>query len=147
MGEIDTGFNAERAKGYDHRIEQMIPGYTLMHKLTEVYLSGELPEQARVLMVGAGTGAEVVECGSKHPGWMITAVDPSSEMIKLGRQKADAAGLSDRVQWQDTSLKKLPYSEPFDAATLLLVIHFLPDDGGKAAILEHIAERLKPGAP
>src|SRR4029077_8177540 len=35
----------------------------------------------------------------------------------------------------------------FDAATLLLVLHFLPDDGGKAALLGHIAERLKPGAP
>src|SRR5262249_52713224 len=34
----------------------------------------------------------------------------------------------------------------FDAATLLLVLHFIPDDE-KEALLASISERLKPGAP
>ena len=34
-----------------------------------------------------------------------------------------------------------------DAATCLLVLHFLPDDGSKLALLRAIAARLKPGAP
>jgi len=142
-----SSFDAARSKTYDDRIEHMIPGYTTMHRLTEVFLSTELPETASILMVGAGTGAEVVECGTRHPGWTLTAVDPSSEMVKLGRQKTDDKGLSSRVHWHDISLKNLTMEEPFDAATLLLVLHFLPDDGGKSALLEHIAERLKPGAP
>src|SRR5258708_4869778 len=147
MSHTDTGFNAARAKGYDTQIEQMIPGYILMHRLTAIYLGTEIPETASVLMVGAGTGAEVIECGIRHPGWTITAVDPSPEMVTLGRKKTDAKGLSDRVHWHGISLKKLQTEGPFDAATLLLVLHFLPDDGGKEALLEHIAERLKPGAP
>ncbi len=143
----DTGFNAACAQGYDNWIEQMIPGYGFMHRLTEVFLGAELPETASILMVGAGTGAEVVACGTRHSGWTISAIDPSPAMVKRGREKTDANGLSDRVHWHDTSLKKLEVEEPFDAATLLLVLHFLPDDGGKGALLEHIAERLKPGAP
>src|SRR3954463_8565808 len=112
MTEIDTGFNAKRAQTYDDRIEQMIPGYHTMQHLTEVFLSTELPETASVLMVGAGTGAEVVECGTRHPGWTLTAVDPSPEMVKLGRQKADAAGLSERAHWHAISLKNLELEEP-----------------------------------
>jgi tRNA (cmo5U34)-methyltransferase len=143
----ETGFDAKRAQTYDDRIEQMIPGYTTMQRLTEVFLGSTLPKTASVLMVGAGTGSEVVECGTHHPGWTITAVDPSVEMVKLGRAKTDAHGLTARVMWFEGSLKKLEVQEPFDAATLHLVLHFLPDDGGKSALLEHIAERLKPGAP
>src|SRR5579864_8360835 len=92
-----SAFDATRASTYDDRIEHMIPGYTTMQRLTEIFLSTELPETASILIVGAGTGSEVVECGTRHSGWTITAVDPSSEMVKLGRQKADAKGLSSRV--------------------------------------------------
>jgi tRNA (cmo5U34)-methyltransferase len=138
-------FSGQRATTYDDRIEQMIPGYHLMQRLTEVFFSTELPETASLLMVGAGTGAEVVECGTKHPGWSITAVDPSAEMVKLGKEKTDAAGLS-RVQWLAEPLGQVPTEPPFDAATLLLVLHFLADPE-KRKLLEKIAERLKPGAP
>jgi tRNA (cmo5U34)-methyltransferase len=146
MTESNTGFNADRAKGYDDRIEQMIPGYHTMQRLTEVFLSTELPETASVLMVGAGTGAEVVECGKRHPGWTITAEDPSVEMVKLGRAKADAAKLSSQVHWIAEPLGKVPTEPPFDGATLLLVLHFLAEPE-KRKLLDKIAERLTPGAP
>ena len=142
----NTGFDAKRAQGYDDRIEQMIPGYHVMQRLSEVFLGTELPETASVLMVGAGTGAEVVECGTKHPGWSITAVDPSAEMVKLGRAKTDAAGLSGRVHWIAEPLGKVPTEPSFDGATLLLVLHFLASPE-KQKLLDKIAERLKPGAP
>lgn len=41
---------------------------------------------------------------------------------------------------------ELPESELYDAATLILVMHFLPDDGTKLALLQSIAKRLKQGA-
>jgi tRNA (cmo5U34)-methyltransferase len=100
-----------------------------------------------VLVVGAGTGAELIECGRRYPGWSFTAVDPSPAMVRRGAEKLAQHGLSTRVTWHDTSLKKVPAGEAFDAATLLLVLHFLPDDGGKQVVLEQISERLKPGAP
>ena len=144
---MTTSFDEKRSVTYDDRIVRMVPGYEVVLQLTDIVLGAELPKDARVLIVGAGTVAEVVACGKSHPDWRITAVEPSVEMSKIGRAKTDAAGLSARVEWQETPLKKLSTSEPYDAATLLLVLHFLPDDGGKAALLENIAERLKPGAP
>jgi tRNA (cmo5U34)-methyltransferase len=41
----------------------------------------------------------------------------------------------------------LPIDEPFDAATLIGVLHHLPGDEAKRAILRSLALRLKPGAP
>src|SRR3954464_6891192 len=35
----DTAFDGKRAQDYDNRIEQMIPGYHLMQRLTEVFFS------------------------------------------------------------------------------------------------------------
>lgn len=36
---------------------------------------------------------------------------------------------------------------PFDAATCILVIGLLPDDGSKLTMLEEVRRRLKPSAP
>ncbi len=41
----------------------------------------------------------------------------------------------------------LPAEVRFDAATLIGVLHHLPGDEAKQAILRDIAQRLKPGAP
>jgi tRNA (cmo5U34)-methyltransferase len=41
----------------------------------------------------------------------------------------------------------LPVVEMYDAATALLVMHFLPDDGSKEEFLHGIAARLKSDAP
>ena len=44
-------------------------------------------------------------------------------------------------------VKDLSVEEAFGAATLLLVLHFLDDDGAKLDLLRDIAGRLRPGAP
>lgn len=142
----NSAFDAKRSQGYDDRIDAMIPCYTPMQQLTEVFLGTELPENARLLVVGAGTGAEVLECGSHHAGWQITAVEPSKEMVAQGKAKSDAAGLGERVNWQTLALDQMEESDPFDGATLLLVLHFLNEEE-KLNLLCEISDRLKPGAP
>src|SRR5262249_45206284 len=63
----------------------------------------------------------------------------------LAQQKFSQEGLSSRVRLHHGLVEDLP-EEAFDAASLLLVLHFVPDEE-KAALLSAIAERLKPGAP
>ncbi|RYG11367.1 MAG: class I SAM-dependent methyltransferase, partial [Chitinophagaceae bacterium] len=41
----------------------------------------------------------------------------------------------------------LNINEKYGAATLLLVLHFLEDNGNKLSLLQDIADRLLPGAP
>ena len=54
--------------------------------------------------------------------------------------------MQDRVSLHTGYLDSLPKTELMDAATLLLVMHFLADDGSKLELLKNIAQRLKPGA-
>jgi len=82
-----------------------------------------------------------------HPDWQITGIDPSAPMLAVAQRKVTAADLTDRVTLLPGSVSDLPDDARFDAATLLLVLHFLPDDGTKLAMLKAIASRLRPGAP
>jgi len=142
-----TGFDQSRAESYDVRIQKMIPGYDVLHRLTDVFLSAELPTDASILTVGAGTGTELTQLGTSHAGWHFTAVEPAPAMAKLGREKFATHPLGNRIHWHGGPLKTLPPGDPFDAATLILVLHFLPDNGDKEELLTEIAGRLKPGAP
>ena len=53
---------------------------------------------------------------------------------------------SDRVDLIEGTVDDAPVG-PFDAATCILVLGLLPDDGSKSALLHAIRRRLKPGAP
>lgn len=142
-----TGFSQERAGIYDRMVWQMIPGYEVLHKLSGVILAQDLPETASILVAGSGTGTEILGWGQMHPQWRFTAVEPSQAMTSMAQEKLKQANLDGRVVFKTGTVDQLPEGEAYDAATLLLVLHFLSDDGAKAALLEAIAERLKPGAP
>jgi len=143
----EAAFDAEAARGYDDSIRTGVPGYDLLHELTVALLRVDLGEEARVLCVGAGTGEEIVRLGAANPRWRVVGADPSLEMLAVAERRVAAAGLGARVELRAVYADELPAAERFDAATLLLVMHFLPDDGAKLALLRSVAERLVPGAP
>jgi tRNA (cmo5U34)-methyltransferase len=146
-------FDAARAARYDDEIAHAIPGYGVLHGLTATMaatLLGRAPgagAAARVLLAGAGTGAELAALGAAGPGWRFVAADPSPDMLVHLRRRAAALGLEERVTVHAGEVGSLAGATPFDAATLLLVLHFLPDDGAKLALLRELATRLRPGAP
>lgn len=68
-------------------------------------------------------------------------------MLDHARARIATAGLEERVTLRVGYADDLPAGDRFDGATLLLVLHFLPDDGSKLTLLRAIAARLQPGAP
>jgi tRNA (cmo5U34)-methyltransferase len=144
---MTEAFDAARSTTYDTRIRRMVPGYDVLHRLADTCIAADLGPEASVLMVGAGTGTEVLESGLRHPLWTLTAVEPAPDMSLIGRTAIETKGLSARVHWHEGPLDTLEAPEPFDAATLMLVLHFLSDKDEKSALLSGIADRLKPGAP
>jgi len=140
-------FDAERAQAYDRRIREAIPGYDALHQLACMVLAEITGGHGRALVVGAGTGVECIALARACPGLHLLGLDPAREMLALAGHKVAEAGLADRVRLQPATVAELPAGQPFDAATLLLVLHFLPDDGAKAGLLADIARHLKPGAP
>ena len=139
-------FAAERAQAYDDRVRTAIPGYEALHSLTCAAIAEATGGRGRVLVAGAGTGTECVALGRAIPDIAVVGVDPAADMLTLAAHKVAAAGLEERIRLQAGSVADLPVAAPFDAATLLLVLHFLPDDRAKAGLLADLALRLKPGA-
>jgi tRNA (cmo5U34)-methyltransferase len=140
-------FHADRAAVYDSRMREAIPGYEALHFLACVIVAEITKGNGRALVVGAGTGVECVALAHACPALHVVGVDPSTDMLAHAERKVAAHELTQRVRLYPSKVSQLPKFEPFDAATLLLVMHFLPDDGQKLQLLTEVAEHLKPGAP
>jgi tRNA (cmo5U34)-methyltransferase len=68
-------------------------------------------------------------------------------MLDLAQEKIEAAGLADRVCLFNGFVADLPIGKLYDGATAAMIMHFLPDNGGKIEFLRAIASHLKSGAP
>ena len=146
MTEAKIEFDRDRASQYDLDIRKAIPGYEALHAMTYSLLQDSLNESAKLLIVGSGTGMEMISYSQQNPSWSLTGVDPSSEMMEIAKSELESRSLSDRIILHPGYVDSLPKAEPMDAATLLLVMHFLVDDGSKLKLLKDIALHLKPRA-
>jgi tRNA (cmo5U34)-methyltransferase len=140
-------FDRTRSSLYDRKIRASIPGYEALHAMVGDFLGAALPETARVLVVGAGTGMELLNLGAAHPGWRFTATDLSSDMLAIGRANVEAAGLADRVTFHLGPVHELPDGPAHDAATSILISHFVKPHEERERFFRSIASRLRPGAP
>jgi len=123
--ELDALFD-QQAAGYDAQWARMAPiRESLLFLLESVF--ADLPEDARVLCVGAGTGAEIAHLARRFPRWRFLALDPSHRMIDACRARAERDGYIDRCTFHAGLLETLPGSDPFDGATCFLVSQFLLD--------------------
>ena len=90
-------FTGEQATQYDSRITRLVPGYELLHQLTNAQLQATLSDNAHVLVVGAGTGKEVLALAALNPTWQFTAQDTSADMLAIAKQRFDEQGITSRV--------------------------------------------------
>lgn len=150
MADSAKKFDPARAGEYEQQSRIALAGYEACHELSACMLAATLGSGtvARILVVGAGgTAQEIITAGKLEPGWHFTAVDPSQPMLDLAIKKLQDCGLAKRTQMRLGYVENLSPEERFDAATLIGVLHHLPGNDAKYAILKSIATRLKPGAP
>lgn len=140
-------FDGAYGAAYEALARAVIPGYLSSFRQALALLEGRLGEEERFLVVGAGTGIEIVTFRSAHPGWHCTGVDPSVRMITLAQHRISEAGVGGGVVLRNGYVNGLPETPAFTAATCFNVLHFLDDDGSKTALLRDIAIRLEPRAP
>lgn len=134
-------FNAQEASEYDARITRLVPGYDLLHSTTAAQLQVTLPDNAHILVVGAGTGKEIIELASLNSTWTFTAQDISEEMLAIATQRFSDASISERVTIHHGCPSEI--KQQADAALCLLVMHFVADNGDKKDLLSAIATQLK----
>ena len=122
---------------------RFVPGVADMHKMTGLLLAERAPEDARVLVLGAGGGQEMKALADMHAGWTFDGVDPAPEMLKLAAHTLGTHAA--RASLHEGIIDVAP-DGPFDAATCLLTLHFLGVDE-RLRTAREIRRRLKPGAP
>lgn len=142
--EPPAAFGPEHAAAYDQRFAKLAPMRDALHLVMGAVLA-DLPAEARVLCVGAGTGHELVHLAGKFPQWRFAVVEPSAPMLDICRRKAGELGLSHRCVFHEGYLDTLPPSAAFDAATSLLVSQFILAPNARADFFRAIAGRLRPG--
>lgn len=135
----------QQAAGYDEQWAKMAPIRNGLYYLLESVFA-DLPDDARILSVGAGTGTELAHLAQKSPSWSFTAVEPSGPMLDVCRQRAEAEGFASRCTFHEGYLDSLPAGKPHQAATCFLVSQFILEPRARSEFFRGIASRLEPGA-
>ena len=140
---MDPFSDPQAVARYAEGAPRNVPGYYAMQRMTTLLLAERVPEDARVLVLGAGGGLELKAFAEAHPNWAFDGVDPSAEMLKLAQ--LTLGPLASRATLHQGYISDAPIG-PFDAATCLLTLHFLTLDEKRHTLAE-LHRRLKPGAP
>lgn len=135
-------FENERASGYNLFVQTWIPNYDYFMDCLPKVLRDINPKD--LLVVGCGTGNEIERFVRTSEPWIITGIDPSPEMITQAKEKFQAY---ENVNLIEGLVSDLDKERKFSVATLLLVLHFMEDNGDKLSLLKSVSERLVSGAP
>lgn len=127
--------------------EQFVPGRRAIFAIVEAAFRELLPPgAARILVVGAGGGEEILRLGLHNPEWSFVGVDTYEPMVELAKKRLAGTPVAARSDVRAMRLDALA-DRDFDAATCILTAHFVPDDGAKLAFFKNIHHRLKLDAP
>ena len=152
---------AEPRGGSGEMFDAIAPRYDLLNRLLSLGIDQrwrrelvrrlELPPSARVLDHATGTADLALLIARSVPGASVLGLDPSMEMLRIGRGKVQAAGLADRIELRRGDAERLDDvpSGSFDGVSMAFGIRNVPDraralaelrrvtrPGGRVAILE-----------
>lgn len=136
-------FGAGHARTYAAGTPRKVPGFDGLHAMTSQLLAERVPQDGKVLVLGAGGGLELKALAESHPGWTFDGVDPSADMLAAARETVGAHVA--RIRLHHGYIEDAP-DGPFDGAVCLLTFHFIAREN-RLETLGHIRRRLAPGAP
>ncbi|MCD1623997.1 SAM-dependent methyltransferase [Citromicrobium bathyomarinum] len=135
-------FDQNIADSYDERNSRLAPISDGLHFLLRLTLAS-LPESARVLCVGVGTGADIFALASERADLKFVGVDPSAQMLEIARYRLDEAGIGARCELVHGYVDAVAERD-FAAVVSLLVAHFVQRED-RPAFYRAIYDRLAPG--
>ncbi|MCB0414883.1 MAG: class I SAM-dependent methyltransferase [Bdellovibrionales bacterium] len=136
-------FTQELAERYDDRNSKLAPISENLHFLIRKVLE-ELPEKAKVLSVGAGTGVDIISLAKAYSDWTFVAVEPSLAMLNVCRQRIEEAGLTHRCEFVHGYSQDVSAQENFDAVLSILVAHFV-ESSDRLNFYKSLVRHLKKG--
>ena len=140
---METFSDPQAVASYAEGPPRLVPGFAGLQRMAMLLLAERSPDNARVLVLGAGGGLEIKSFAEAQPGWNFDGVDPSAEMLGLASTTLEPFASRTRLHH---GLIELAPDGPFDAATCLLTLHFVgPEERHRT--LREVRRRLKPDAP
>jgi len=118
------------------------PGQLMVYDFNARALNALLPEGARLLDLGVGSGQALAYLARVRPDLEITGVDLATNMLATARELLEAERLSERIELVEADITALPDSvanRPWDAVSCVWTLHQLPDFGLLRAALRQIA--------
>ncbi|NEP35440.1 MULTISPECIES: class I SAM-dependent methyltransferase [unclassified Moorena] len=101
------------------------------------------PQAGLVLDVGTGTSRIPIIIAQMRPQWQIWAIDLSENMLKVGAQNVEDAGLQEQIKLERVDGKQMPYRDSmFDMVISNSIVHHLPDP---LPFFREVKRLLKPG--
>src|SRR3546814_7885165 len=91
--------------------KRFVPGLDGLHRMTGLLLAEPVPENAYILVLGAGGGSELKAMAEAHPGWRFTGVDPAGPQPDLATKVLGAT--EHRADLIDGTTEDAP-AGPFD---------------------------------
>jgi tRNA (cmo5U34)-methyltransferase len=144
MNEIADAFSDPQAVArYAEGPPRLVPGYVGMQRMATLLLAERVGPGGRVLVVGAGGGLELKMFAEAQGTWTFHGVDPSAAMLQLAERALQP--FASRVTLTEGMIDDAPLG-PFDGATCLLTMHFLPLEERRRTAVE-VRRRLKRGSP
>lgn len=97
---------------------------------------------AQILDAGTGTARIPVLLCLQRPQWQVIGIDLAENMLKIGSQHVEQAGLQNQILLESVDAKQLPYPNcHFEMVVSNSLVHHLPDP---LPFFQEVARVLKP---
>lgn len=140
---MDAFSDPQAVKRYAEGPPRQVPGFADLQRMAMLLLAERAPDDARILVLGAGGGLEIKVFADAQPGWRFDGVDPSAEMLALAQ--STLGPLLARVELHHGLIDIAPEGR-FDGAACILTLHFVEREE-RLRTLRALHRRLKPGSP
>jgi ubiquinone/menaquinone biosynthesis C-methylase UbiE len=107
-------------------------------------LRHKLEQGVRVLEIGCGRGALIIQLAKAFGNSTFVGVDRDSHGIEGARHKIADMGLGDRVSVENIGGEDLRYAEEFDMIVMVVTLHEIRP-GIRQKVLEKAYQALRPG--
>ena len=141
--EIVQIFDTMGVENYDGFNSHFNTISTNLHFLTMLILN-KLPSDAKILCVGVGTGADIMDLAKINKKWRFTGIEPSASMLNGCKKKIEQEGLTDRCDFFQGYLSEFSSDQKYDAVLCFFVFHFIPKEERKK-IYSDMHKHLKNG--
>lgn len=122
-----------------------IPGMDGLHEMVLDFLSVLLPGEAHILVIGAGTGQDILRICSQNSLWRVAGFESSEQLREKCQENIAQAGLTNRVRIMSNQFGNPDLAEAFDCALSLLTPGMSEKPGDMAQYFRDILGMLRQG--